>query len=246
MTRDIITRRRVLAAVGSLGFLGASARVGRGALGLERVEFTRQMQINESESMPDVLLNWRETYNGAVLEESGFTTAPTAGPASPIVGLTDLVPGDEGSLTLQVALGEGETESTPTSARIRLTVELYENSDEGVNEPEREAGDVPGTVGDLGDAVELEIRYDDGCNGTDLPVLPDDPTIAAGTVVDVAEDSPLADGVELQSPGACFDVGESTCLTMTWTLPEGIGNVIQGDSLGFRLRFTPLPCSGGG
>lgn len=244
MPGTTITRRRILAAVGSLGFLGATARVGRAAF-FGPVEFDHRMQITQSESMPDVLLNWRETYNGTVLEESGFTTVPTAGPEAPIVDVSDALPGDEGSLTLQVTLGEGETEDAPTAALIRLTVDLYENSDEGINEPEREAGDVPGSAGDLGEAVELEIRRDDGCNATDWPVLPDDPVLASGSVVDVAEASPLADGVTLRS-GTCFEVGESTCLTMTWTLPEEVGNLVQGDSLGFRLRFTPLPCSGGG
>lgn len=244
-----LTRRRLIAAVGGVGFLTAGSRAASAAMDLDPVTFTQFEQVDGG-AMPDVLLNWRETYNGDVLEASGFSNPPSAGPEGLLIDVADVLPGDAGTVTFQVELGEGETEQAPDAARVLFAPVIYENAENGVNEPERDAGDVVGSAGDLDDALTLGLRYDGGCNGTDLPIVPDDTRVhpdvaksasAGQTIREVA--SILSDGVELTPPsGSCFQVGESTCLTVEWALPKGVGNRVQGDSLGFLFRFSPQPC----
>lgn len=261
MPLDSLSRRRILAAVGSAGalYLGVDRA---GAVFGDPVEMNQRTVNgtyaleNEFEDAPPwIALTWREIVNGDVQEDTGLTD-DTEGETGGVGLIVDeaVVPGDSGSVTMRAELLERDT--TTANAELYLVYRLSETAENDINEPERKAGDTSPTDGELDDFTEIRVWVDDGIltgNGEleDLPVIGDE-TVASGTLAELST-SELAGNPAENTGGYRISVDSETCLSpgtevyvsFEWRIPETVGNIIQGDSATFQLAFDPRPCPEG-
>lgn len=260
MTTPTFTRRRILAAVGSAGafYLGAdqaSAALGYGPVDLNQrtVNGTYAQTDEFTQAPPRIALTWREIVNGAVQEDTGLTT-DTEGETGGIGLIVDeaVMPGDSGSVTMRAELLERDT-PTVDSVALYLLLRLSDTSENGVNEPELDAGDSPGEDGgELQDHTEISVWIDEGIftgNGEleDLPVIGDE-TVSEGTLAEIADPDPKSTGngeFQISIDGdTCLSPGDEVYVSFEWRIPESVGNIVQGDSATFQVAFDPRPCSG--
>ena len=109
-------------------------------------------------------------------------------------------------------------------------------------------GATPGTAvsGRLSEVVDVTLWYDTGifgiggCQGAENGTPIDTVTPEGATL---ATPGQLADGIEL-NPGI-FDNGEINagdriCVALEWSLPIGVGNVLQNASTDFDLEFVAV------
>jgi len=259
MPLDSLTRRRILAAVGSAGALYLGVDRAGAALGYETVDMNQRTvngtyaQTNEfTQAPPRIALTWREIVNGTVQEDTGLTT-DTEGETGGVGLIVDeaVMPGDSGSVTMRAELLERDT---PTEdAQLYLLLRLSDTAENGVNEPELDAGDDPGTDGgELHEHTEVSVWIDEGIfsgNGEleDLPVIGDE-TVAEGTLAEVADPDPKSTGdgeYQISIDGeTCLSPGDEVYVSFRWQIPESVGNIIQGDSATFQVAFDPRPCPG--
>jgi hypothetical protein len=253
-----VSRRRILAAVGGVGALYLGADSAGAVLG-DPVELNQRTvngtyaQQNEfTQAPPLIALSWREVVNGQVREDTTDDVAETGG-----VGLIvdeAVMPGDSGAVTMRAELLERDTETQ--DAELYLVYRLTETAENGINDPEREAGDTSPNDGELEDYAEVRVWIDDGLLGGDgelstLPVIGDSP-VASGTLAEVdtsqLDGNPSANtgGYQLSVDGeTCLSPGATVYVSFEWEIPESVGNIIQGDSAVFQLGFDPRPCPGG-
>jgi len=259
MPFDSLTRRRVLAAVGSVSalYLGAD-RVG--ATFGDSVDLNQRTvngtyaQSNEfTDAPPRIGLSWREIVNGQVQNDTGLT-ADSKGETRGVGLVVDeaVMPGDSGSVTMRAELFEDDSDTPTQNAELYLLLRLSDVSENGVTEPERDAGDSPGADGgELADAIHFTVWIDEGIftgNGQleDIPVIGDQP-IAEGQLADVVPEDP-AGGERVRE--FQIDIGGETCLSpgdtvyvsFEWSIPVDMGNRIQSDSATFQVAFDPRPC----
>jgi hypothetical protein len=269
MTSPSITRRRILAAAGGVGalYLG-SERVGA-VLGTDRVE-PNQRSVNGTYAQPSeftdaapppIALDWRETLNGAVQEETELATDGDTGDVGLIVD-EGVVPGDSGAVTMRARLLERDQDTA--SAELFLRFRLETSGENGISDPERAAGDgsLPGTLddGELDDVARIRIWKDESAFGTgdgeltwdDVPIVGDEElTDGWQSLSDVAESGTFADGYRIST---CLDPADDPAVYVSfeWEIPESLPggapgeniNVIQGDTATFQVGFDPRPCGG--
>lgn len=271
MPLDSLTRRRILAAVGSAGalYLGAdraAATLGYGTVDMNQRTvngtYAQTQGFADENPPPRIALTWRETVNGVVQEDTGLTDTTDGDDGN--VGLVvdeAAVPGDSGSVTMRARLisGEGVDAGNTANAELYLLVHISDTAENGIIEPERDAGDTvdnDGFPGDLAENIQLTVWEDDSIltgNGNgeldDLPVIGDTP-IAEGSLVRVATETEL-DGDALGNTGGyrvsvggdtCLSPGDEVYVSFEWEIPESVGNIIQGDSATFQVGFDPRPC----
>lgn len=185
-------------------------------------------------SDPSVRVEWRETYNGAVVERGDEEDGP-------VLGIGNAQPGDSGTVAFRVV-----PETDDEAVRALFSLSVTGNAENGRNEPELASGDDTPDRGELADAIETAVWYDtgsfgvDGLGGCDGERNAAESTIVDGTLADA--DKALADGVQLG--GDCLGADESVCVGISWSLPKSVGNRIQGDSVETKLAFTVEPCGG--
>jgi len=237
---ETISRRAVLGGVAGLGFAFGAGRLFTGSA----VAYTQQAAAGGSGGL---LVYWRETVNGGVTESSLPSTGDGSQPTGPVVDLTNAQPGDRGALAVGLALGE----DVESSARVWMALVPRgptPYAENGINEPERKAGDVTPDVGELQEYVHVDVWYDDGffglggCDGEYNSLA--ETAVASGTFAEVAD--ALADGVPVEPSGsqvACFTPNDRRCLGFRWSLDESVGNVVQGDSVAFDLAFYAEDCA---
>lgn len=230
-----VSRRRLLRDLGIAGVATSSLAfvTSRGS-----VAYT-ESAVTQTEAGADLRIEWAETYNGSVLE-SGATDPD---PETPIVSLTNVLPGDEGTLALRVTM-ETASPADQTYA-ITMLSELVGEAENGVTEPEAKAGDVTPDQGELGDNLHVQVWYDDGLlGGCDGAKDIDERVVAEGSLRAVA--SVLSSGVPLVTSGGdgCFGEGDAVCLGLRWSLPDGgpADNVYQSDSATIDLSFGAIEC----
>jgi len=268
MPLDSLTRRRILAAVGSAGalYLGvdrAAATLGYGTVDMNQRTvngtYAQTQGFADENPPPRIGLTWREIVNGAVQEDTGLTDT-TDGDAGNVGLIVDeaVVPGDSGSVTMRSRLlsGEGVDAENTANAELYLLVHLSNTAENGINEPEQKAGDTSPNDGELEDFTRITVWEDESIltgdgNGEleDLPIIGDTP-IAEGSLVQVATASDLAGDARGNTGGYRISVGGDTCLSpgdevyvsFEWEIPESVGNIIQGDSATFQVGFDPRPC----
>lgn len=162
MDLENLTRRKVLA---SLGAAGAVSAGGVGGLFVATepalaMEHSKQVQTQGN----DLELSWKEIYNGETIGTTDTEDRPR-------ISLSDVKPGDTGSLTLRCEV-VSDPDTTDPTAEPEFTFEVSEASENGLTEPERtetiEDGDPnsnePKDV-ELLDYLEAEVFYDSGLMG---------------------------------------------------------------------------------
>lgn len=221
------SRRRLL----STAVAGAAASVTGLAVGSsDAVAYQSSTTVD---SDPALRVDWRETYNGSVVDGGDETTE------EPALNIGNAQPGDSGTLAFRVA---PESDSAGVHARIALS--LTGNGENGRNEPERTAGDQSPDRGELADALEIAAWYDtgslgvSGLGGCDGNRDAAETTLVDGSLVDA--DAALSEGVPLG--GDCLDPDSAVCVGISWSLPGSVGNQIQGDSIETALTFTVESC----
>lgn len=251
MTDRDISRRRLLAGIGTAGV----AAGGIALLSDTAVALPNTMQISGQGDSPDLRIDWRETYNGSVLEGEDFPDTPVDAPGGPAVSIENVVPGDSGTLTLRVQLDEpaGGNGSGASTARVSFGLDVTATDENGLTEPELKAGDT--AEGDLQHYTDVAVWYDvgaggsgvGGCNGRREPAEPLLDPAAEGPLTSVA--AALSDGVVVDPrpyargrDPSCFSPGTAVCVTLAWSVDPDVGNVVQGDSVAFELRFHAEPC----
>ncbi|MFC7046678.1 hypothetical protein ACFQH6_15835 [Halobacteriaceae archaeon GCM10025711] len=238
MTRNSpsISRRQLLAGLGTTGFVAGGMRVLTGSA----VAYTnRTLAAGEG----DLLVSWRETYNGDVVEASLPGDGDGGWPGGPVLSLPDVKPGDEGTL----AVGLEATEDA-SDVRVWLGVCLRETAENGILEPEAAAGDTTPGVGELQDAVHATLWYDRGIFGlgdTNGSLDFGEERIASGTLADVAtalsgwtpvDPDPATGGHD------CFTADSRVGLGLEWSIDETVGNVVQSDSVRFDVVCYAASC----
>lgn len=268
MTPPNLTRRKVLASLGAVGVGSAGLRLATE----DAVAMTHSTTIENPEAPFDLQLEWRESYNGSIVEGEDFPGTGTVNdPDGPVLSLDDVKPGDSGSLTVRLSLVDTDSESS-SDARLFMSLgdDWYTTAENDVNEPEEKAGDTTESEGELQDHVNVSIWYDSGifrelplptgaCNGQRDPneslIVPE--SGGGGTVgtideVVLALESRFPGGVPIDPTGSlpetgenheCISVGESICISLEWALPIGTGNLVQTDGVGFDLGFRAEECS---
>lgn len=242
-----ISRRNVLTGVSVTG-LSAAAGL---AVGPDRaVAFTGSTQVESNAAMLDV--EWRETYNGRVVEDTRSADWTGDGPA---ISLEDVLPGDSGTFSFRIGIGEPEG----GSAEPQFAFDLTGTPENGINEPERKAGDTSPNEGELQDVVRAKFWRDDGLfDGffSDLasfggdnaehdlgePLIPGE---TEGTLAEVA----MAFEDEGRVSLGCIEGDETVTVTFGWEFAEtenGDPNETQGDGVSFDLNLLARQCGGNG
>jgi len=108
----------------------------------------------------DLEVDWRETYNGEVLEDTRSESTYTEDGA--VVSLGNVLPGDVGTVSFR--LRNPDDDDTSTTVTPELSLDLLGTAENGVVDPEREAGDTTDGAdeGELQDYLETKIWYDEG------------------------------------------------------------------------------------
>ncbi|MFB6102286.1 MAG: hypothetical protein ABEJ73_06930 [Haloplanus sp.] len=259
MLPDTFTRRRILAAVGSVGALYLGADQAGAMLGLDPVDMNQRTvngtyaaptHANFENAPPHIALVWRETVNGDVQETTDLTTDGETDGVGLIVDEA-VLPGDSGSVTMRARLLEDPEQKTDV-AQLYLLFRLSDTAENDINEPERGAGDTSETDGELDDFTQITVWKDDSPMGTGdgewdgIPIV-GDTEIASGSLTEVATE--VGDGYQLSIDGStCLDPANEpeVYVSFEWQIPEDVGNIIQGDSATFQVAFDPRPCPGEG
>jgi hypothetical protein len=275
--KPTLTRRQILAGIGAVGVVAGVPRAARAIRG--DPPFTAYTVAQTDGPDLRVAWYEYETTDGRRIEDSArhtsgatldatnesFTEAAAAGEfvdrtgsdavdAGPAIRFGNVMPGDGGALVIGLLTDADARIWARIAAppdddgRPRTLAETY--LENGVNEPERLAGDAD-AAGDLQDALGVRFWYDngltDGCDGR-VGVGESVVTLASsldadGTFGEVAPG--LADGVALDFgllDSACLPAGTQRCLSLRWSLPADTGNEVQGDSLAFDLSFRATAC----
>lgn len=236
MNLDRISRRTLLA--GMTG--GSAASLGGVALMTGRSRaYTDTMQL-QIEAINDLVLDWRETYNGATLTDTTPGTVSTSS-SGPAISLGNVLPGDAGSLSVRLRIvTDGPGEANGPAVEPELTVSL-KNAGESTS---------------IQEYIDAAVWYDTGL--FDVGALGSDNAErdpgerlvhpnASGTLGDVA--AALDDGVVLDAspntPGAtCFGADDAVTVTFGWSFPPDQAdiNAAQGDMIEFDIQFDATQC----
>lgn len=242
-----ISRRNVLAGVSATGLAAVTGL----AVGPESaVAFTGSTQVESNDTALQV--EWRETYNGRVLEDTRSADWTDDGPA---IWLENALPGDSGTFSFRIGIGEPEG----ASVEPRFSFDLTGTPENGINEPERKAGDTSPNDGELQDVVQAKFWRDEGLfDGffSDLasfggdnaehnlgePLIPGE---TEGTLADVAtafeDEGPVSLG--------CIEGDETVTVTFGWEFAATEStdpNETQGDGVSFDLDVFPQRCEENG
>lgn len=215
------TRRRLLSVAG----VGVASAATFTALSTGSVAYQSSTTVG---SEPTIRVDWRETYNGSVVESGGENDGP-------IFDLGNVLPGDSGTLAFRVT-PETEEGGAHATFALELTASTHNTDSEPAAETTADS--------DIGDAIQTAVWYDtgtfgvEGFGGCDGNRDAAETTLVDGTLRDA--DIELRDGVPLG--GDCLGADQSVCVGIEWSLPASTGNPIQGDSAETRLSFTVEPC----
>lgn len=243
MDRLDISRRAVIAGVGVTG-LAAAAGLGVGTGGA--VGYTTSIQTESNGVTLDV--DWRETYNGEVLEDTRSAEWTADGP---VISLGNVLPGDSGTFSFRIGVAETED----TAVEPQFSFDLTATPENGINEPEQKAGDTSAANGELQDAVQAKFWRDDGLFGELDPLggdnaerEPTEPLIPEGTQGTLGE---VASAFEAEGPVSfdCIEGDETVTVSFGWEFPDGPDttdrNIAQGDGVSFDLAVYAEQCTGG-
>ena len=237
-----LSRRKMLAGLGAVGFASAGAGLGTSAYFSDEESF-------EDNTLTAGTLDLRVVYeasydSGGAVENMADAAAGTqdGDPAGMFYDLQDVKPGDSGHI-------EFCFEIVDNPAYMWACGDISQ-SENGMNEPESAVDETP-DFGELGDSIDARLVYCDEVDGEFV----DGDEIVSGSLVDVfaaiANGAALdGDGVAGLAPGdqsphdevveAEPDYITGACVCLYWEVPFEVGNEIQSDSLTMALEFHAL------
>jgi len=226
-----LTRRKMLSAVGATG----AAVGGVGLITEPSVTYAETTTIEVESGTFEV--EWRETYNGGVEEDTREDNYTENGR---VINLENVLPGDVGTLSFRL------TNISGSEAEPQLSLNLAGAAENGLEDPEREAGDTSTDgnhpnedfPGELQNYLQTSLWNDNGLLGVDWfgsdNATEDfgEPNIADGTLKEVAG------SVNNESLGTLAD-GESTSVAFRWEFADAADvNITQGDSVAFGFELS--------
>lgn len=240
-----LSRRKILAGVGTIGVASAGAGLGTSAFLSDTESFTGN-SIEAGEL--DLYVHYEFTADqGSVSGNLGEPTSGTVqgdedGGATVGYSLADVKPGDSGSLEFCFSIVDNP-------AYLWMSGALTGDADNDTPEPETSSPwDRDGSsAGELATYTRASLYYTgDTSDSNDADVL-----ITEGTLAGILAD--LEHGMVLHGDGdptagvvdrPTFDGGSSTeeptdptCVRLDWEVPTWVGNEIQADSVSFDLQF---------
>ncbi|MFW6458644.1 MAG: hypothetical protein ACOCY6_04430 [Halodesulfurarchaeum sp.] len=257
-----ITRRQLLAGLG-----GATIVFGGTALARRPPTFTQYTYAEPTDDTSDGILRiaWYETRNGTFVENQGgtddgeeVTLDPDVTPeylleatertdvAGPVLTLSNVLPGDFGTLVVGLEVVE---EEAPDPIALWLAGELTESAENGINEPERSAGDTTPDTGELDEAATIEVWSDSSVLGSCDGLRTLEESLRAPIVERDSFSSVFDPAAAIVNEGVrvfddCLGPGTIRCVALGWALPKNTGDQVQGDSLAFDFHFAAGPCDG--
>jgi hypothetical protein len=247
MDWDSLTRRKVLA---GLGGAGAASVVGLGVGTKGAVRYATAQSTTNCENNFTLEADWRETYTTdeqtTLLEN---TTAPSGGDTGlettadepAVISLEGVLPGDRGTIGFKLTAEPNDENQSQTQVTPTLSVVEESTAENGIIDPEKEAGDTSSGSGELQEFIEVKIWKDTGFLGVDaLGAQNLTPNPGEEVITDGFE--PLTDAFGTEATLGTLDVSNtdsSTAVTLRWKFDPAADsrdvNVTQGDSVRFTL-----------
>ncbi len=241
MTDFDINRRRL---IGAIAGTGIATFAGLGYATDDAVQYTMASSHSCDEYMLDA--EWRETYTRdgetTLLENTTASTAENTGTEDTVdsapqnIHLQNVLPGDRGTVGFKIT-ADKETDSATDTVTPTLSLDLTGTAENGINDPEQEAGDTSPNTGELQDYLNVKVWKDTGLLGfnqigaNNLTFDPGEEMLTDGTLQDAA------DGLNGESLGEIdATTDESVSVTLRWEYADDIDiNVTQTDSVTFTL-----------
>ncbi|QLH76941.1 hypothetical protein HZS55_06370 [Halosimplex rubrum] len=242
-----LSRRQMLAGLGTIGVASAGAGLGTTALFSDEESFEGNsitagtLDMSVTASIEAANEYWAEQVDLEELEATADGEAVTG------LQVSDVKPGDWGIICFEFAVGDNP-------GYIRTRAEGLETSENGYTEPEPTDGDdendpdEPEGAGELQDFMLAEVYQSfDGGADSDPPrsyLSPSggDPAAPEGSTLQETYNAFSGGVIMRNSDGEPLEVGSvEDEATAEWCLllyvPEDVGNIIQSDSLSFDLVF---------
>jgi hypothetical protein len=232
------TRRDLLTAVGTTGVVSVS---GVAIMTEPAIAYPNSMQMYQGGDFT-LEADWRETYNDTPLEDTRANRTSDGA----VVSLADVVPGDSGTLSFRLAVVPDSEDDDP-SVEPSLSLNLPGTAENDLTDSERERGDASGDGGELQEALDVKLWYDEGLANYDVFGGDNAEQDAGETLVTSGAEGSLADvaaavtDVPLDAKG-CLGTDETLTVSFSWRLDSGVGNEIQSDSVTFDLEITARQC----
>ncbi len=221
--------------------VGATGLASVGVLGFT-TEGSVRYTVTESVDVDGGTLevDWRETYNGEVQEDTRSSTEDGA-----VIRLGNVLPGDVGTVSFRLR----NPDSASSTVEPQLTLDLLGTAENEVIEPEEDAGDTSDgpEEGELQDFLNTKLWYDEGlANFEELggdnatqdmaeSLITGD---AEGTLAEVAD---AVDGISLGE----LSPGDDVTVSFRWefTDDQNVG-VTQTDSVDFAFGLDTVNTGG--
>jgi predicted ribosomally synthesized peptide with SipW-like signal peptide len=245
--KPTLTRRNVLAGLGTIGVASAGAGLGTTALFSDIERFANNtLTAGELDLFVDYTFAYDQGIAGSA-STSGTVDGNVDGETGEAVSivLEDVKPGDSGRNQFCFRIVDNP-------AYIWACGGITADLENGQPEPElnHPGGDDDGEDGELDEAIQATLTY---CDESGAVIG----EVATGTLGELLE--LLGEGVPLDGTGsvaiagnqACYDGTSHSsgtegvvnpCLCLDWAVPESVGNEIQTDSLTFDLEFHAVQC----
>jgi predicted ribosomally synthesized peptide with SipW-like signal peptide len=243
-----LTRRRVLAGLGTVGVASAGAGLGTSAYFSDTESFENNT-LTAGEL--NLVVDWWTDVDQGMAGTSMNSGTLDGNPADYTYEVTDVKPGDTGTLAfcpkiidnpawLWFGSDDGLTD--------------YEN---GLTEPEADVDDTTGEGnGELSENVKVDVYYASGVTMGDQQIScdhirqmnnPEDYTMADlaadmqnGFLIDGDVGTDAASGTQAYPASPDDETQTGPCICLEWEVPASVGNVIQTDSFEFDFSLVAM------
>jgi hypothetical protein len=224
-----LTRRKILSAVGAVG----AAIGGAGLITEPSLTYAATTTVEVESGTLEV--DWRETYNGNVLEDTRSSTYTQDGA---VISLGNVLPGDVGTVSFRLR----NPQSANSAVTPELSLNLLGTAENGIIDPEAEAGDTTGGAdeGELQEYLDATLWYDEGLMTFDI-LGGDNATREMGeSLITSGADGTLADVASAVDDTRLNELspGEEVTVAFRWEFTDerNIG-VTQTDSVTFAFNL---------
>lgn len=231
-----LSRRQVLAATGGTAAAAAGASAGTEAFFSDTESFEGN-RLTAGDL--DLRVAWEASADGPAVtsrpRSEGYPT-PRSDASAPVVDLSDVKPGDSGSIEFRLLIG-----SNP--GYVSLVAGERRDAEHG--QPAPEAGQLdgvrpPGAEGELDEFTDVTLSYP-GTGTTaysvSLASLVGLGALGTGLPLDGAGTTTVPEWLLDDVPLAAFPGGGTRRVRLRWTVPQTLGNGVQTDGYRFALGF---------